>query len=78
MQAPRSVDVIGRGAAAGALVTTLVCAAIAAENIHTASRLIGWVIGLALVGRPIAIATLVLRIVTGVPSLLIGFEPGID
>jgi hypothetical protein len=31
-----------------------------------------------LVGRPIAIATLVLRIVTGVPSLLIGFEPGID
>jgi predicted dienelactone hydrolase len=68
-----SIDVIGRGAATGALAATLVCGAIAAENIHSGSRLIDWVIGLALVGVPIAVASLLLRIVTGAPSVVLGW-----
>jgi predicted dienelactone hydrolase len=64
----RSVDVIGRAAAIGALVSTLVCAAVAAENLHTGSRLIDWTIGVALVGVPVAIACAVLRVVTWIPS----------
>ncbi|HSL76135.1 MAG TPA: hypothetical protein VK867_04255 [Candidatus Limnocylindrales bacterium] len=75
-QAPSSIAVIGRGAATGALATTLVCAAIAAENIHTGSRLIDWTIGLALVGVPIVIASLLLRVVTGAPSVLLGWVEG--
>jgi dienelactone hydrolase len=65
-----SVRSIGRGAATGALVVTLVCAAIAAENLHTGMRVLDWSIGLALVAIPLGLLCAVLRLVTGIPAWL--------
>jgi hypothetical protein len=62
------VNAIGRAAATGALMVTLVCAAIAAENIHTGARVLDWTIGVVLVGVPIALACGLLRLVTRMPA----------
>jgi hypothetical protein len=66
-----SVRSIGRGAAAGALVVTLVCAAIAAENLHTGMRVFDWTIGVARVVIPLGLVCALLRVITGVPAWLL-------
>lgn len=65
------IESIGRGAAAGALLVTFLCAAIAAENLHTGARVIDWSIGLALIAIPLALICVALRIATGVPAWLV-------
>jgi hypothetical protein len=66
-----TIHAIGRGAAAGALLVTALCAAIAAENLHTGVRVIDWIIGLALIAVPLAVICVALRIATGVPAWLL-------
>jgi Chlorophyllase enzyme len=66
-----SIHAIGRGAAAGAFLVTALCAAIAAESLHTGVRVIDWSIGLALVAVPLVAICVSLRIATGVPAWLL-------
>ncbi len=60
------IHAVGRGAAAGALVTTSVCAAYAAENLHTGSLMLDWSIGLVLLAMPLVVILVGLRVATGV------------
>ena len=67
----RSVPIVGRGAAVGALLVTAICAAYAAESLHTGQRVVDWSLGLGLLAIPLLAIGIGFRVATGVLAWLL-------